>query len=272
MNVLDFDDYRQFLRKTIAAMPNGGHGQNKRISEAAGISTAFFSQVLSEKRQLSAEQASLIADFLGLSEAHAEYFLLLVEIDRAGNHSLRARLKQRQAKLKKAVQVIGKRFASVSEVSKKDQPIYYSDWIYNAIHQLTAIPGFQTEFKIADRLNLPLKKVKEALTFLIATGLCAEKNGRFNIGPARVHLSPESPWIKQHHLHWRSRAIEEFDTDDERSLHYSSPMTLSRGDYEKIRKLLVDTIEQVGTVVDPSPSEDLACLNIDWFHIGRRGR
>lgn len=268
MDIFEFDDFKLYLRKLIANLPKAGHGQNKRFAEAAGVSTAFFSQILSGKRQISIEQASLLTDFLGLSDLRADYFLLLVELDRAGNESLRKRLRVRKSQLKKSAALISKRFTSTTEVGEKDQPIYYSDWIYIAIQQLTAIEEFQTEFAIAEKLNLSLKKVREVTDFLKSTGLCVEKSGRLMIGPARLHLSPQSPWIKQHHSNWRLRSLEEFNKEDPAKLFYSSPMTLSKNDYEKIRALLVSTIQSVAEIVDPSPSEELVCLNIDWFKIG----
>lgn len=267
MDIFEFNDFREFLKITIKRMPKGGHGQAKLLAEAAGISTAFFSQVLSGKRLLSPEQASLIADKIELSEIQAEYFLLLVEIDRSGNQSLLKRLKRKKENLKKSSQEIAKRFSQVTEVSEEDKPIYYSDWPYIAVQQLTAINDYDSEYKIAERLNLPLKQVKDILSFLLKTGLCVEQNRRIGIGPARTHLKSSSPWIKQHHLNWRLRAIQNYNLDTENRLHYSSPMTISKSDFEKIRSLLLAAIDEVGKVVDPSPSEELYCLNMDWFKI-----
>lgn len=267
MDIFEFNDFREFLKKTIKAMPKGGHGQGKRLAEAAGISTAFFSQVLSDKRQLSPEQASLIADELELSDIQAEYFMLLVEIDRSGNQSLLKRLKQKKENLKKSSQEISKRFSKITEVSEEDKPIYYSDWPFIAVQQLTAINEYDSVYKIAARLNLPLKQVKEVFSFLLNAGLCIEQNGRLNIGPARTHLKSTSPWIKQHHLNWRLRAAQNYHSDTENRLHYSSPMTLSKSDFEKIRGLLLSTIDEVAKIVDPSPSEELYCLNMDWFKV-----
>ena len=269
MEIFEFQDFRAYLRAELGKMPKGGHGQSKLFAEAAGVSTAFFSQVLAGKRQFSIEQATLIADHVGLNEMQTEYLLTLVELERAGNERLREHLRKRQARIRKSVQQVSKRFKTVNEVSEKDQPLYYSDWIYIAIHQLTALKEFNSAFKIAERLGLPLKRVKDVISFLVGAGLCVEKNGKLAVGAARMHLTADSPWIKQHHANWRGRALESVASDDSLRLHYSSPMTLSKADAEKVRALLLAAIESVGKVCDPSPSEELVCLNIDWFRIGR---
>jgi len=267
MDIFEFDDFRLFLVESLQAMPKGGHGQNKLLAKAAGVSTAFFSQMLNNKRQLSLEQGSLIAEFIGLSDAKTEYFLTLIELDRAGNQPLRRHLMRRISHLKKTAQVLSKRFSSTSEVSEKDKPLYYSDWYYIAIQQLTAIPAYKSDFAISEKLNLPIKKVREVISFLLDSGLCIEKEGQISIGPARIHLSPDSPWIKQHHTNWRMRALENIRSEDPNKLHYSSPMTLSLADIEKVRSHLISAIEGTAKIVDPSPSENLYCLNIDWFRI-----
>ena len=51
------------------------------------------------------------------------------------------------------------------------------------------------------------------------------------------------------------------DTD----LFYSSPMSLSADDYEKIRTMLLNNIKEILDVMRPSTSEKVCCLNIDWF-------
>lgn len=270
MDILEYEDYRTFLKASLNEMPNGGHGQNKRLAKAAGISPAFLSQVLADKRQLTMEQGALLAEFFGLNEVQTEYFLTLIEFDRAGNPSLRSHLRRRQERLRAGARSIAKRFSSVSEVAESDRPIYYSDWAYIAIQQLTAIAGFDSEFEIARALDLPLRRVNQIRDFLVQSGLCEEKNGRLEVGPKRIHLTPDSPWIKQHHSNWRSRALENYDRQSEnQKLHYSAPMTLSQKDCEKVRALLLATIESVGKIVDTSPSEELVCMNIDWFRLTR---
>ena len=54
---------------------------------------------------------------------------------------------------------------------------------------------------------------------------------------------------------------------EEEELFYTGPMTLSREGMKEVRKVLVEAIDQTLKIVGPSPSEDFACLNIDWFKL-----
>ncbi len=155
------------------------------------------------------------------------------------------------------------------EVSDTEKPIYYSDWTYAAVQQLTAIADYDTEFKIAERLALFIRQVREVIAFLLRAGLCVESNNKLKIGPAQIHISPDSPWIKQHHGNWRTRALESYYTESPLKLHYSPPMTLSRADCKRVRAILLSSIERINALVDPSLSEDLICISLDLFRIGK---
>jgi hypothetical protein len=70
-----------------------------------------------------------------------------------------------------------------------------------------------------------------------------------------------------HHINWRQKAIERVQEKGESQLHYSCPMTLSAKDALKLREMVVKFLESVDAVIEPSPSEELHCLNVDWFRI-----
>jgi uncharacterized protein (TIGR02147 family) len=267
MEIFEFNDVRAFLRASLERLPKAGHGERRKIAKAAGVSTAFFSQVLSGQRQLSPEHGIRIAEHLGFTEEETDFFLGLVQLDRAGVTSLRKQIERQLGKIRAHRKSVANRFKKVTEVSPEDQPRYYSDWPYIAVQQLTAIPGFGGEEQISSRLGLNRKNVREVAEFLLRTGLCVLEKGQLKIGLARIHLAPDSPWIKQHHANWRGRALESITRHDPRDLHYSSPMTLSKKDFEKVRAQLLAAIGEVGKVVDPSPSEELVCLNLDWFRV-----
>lgn len=51
------------------------------------------------------------------------------------------------------------------------------------------------------------------------------------------------------------------DTD----LFYTCPMSLSAEATLQVRELLLKSIQEALKIVGPSPSEEVRCLNIDWF-------
>ena len=64
---------------------------------------------------------------------------------------------------------------------------------------------------------------------------------------------------------YRSKAIEHLKLQIEQDLFFTSPMALSRKDMATVKEMLSTTIDKVISYVEPSPSEDVACLNIDFF-------
>jgi hypothetical protein len=53
----------------------------------------------------------------------------------------------------------------------------------------------------------------------------------------------------------------------DRELAYSSPISLSVADVEKVRGYITSLISEVNKVRDPSPCETTYVLNIDWIKL-----
>lgn len=108
--------------------------------------------------------------------------------------------------------------------------------------------------------------MRGALDFLLAHGLCVDDGtGGVRMGPRRTHVPSSSPLVGRHHVNWRLKAIQAIPRTESSDLFFTSPMTFALKDKETIRRLLLDYIQDVNAVVDPSPSEMLGCLNIDFF-------
>ena len=106
------------------------------------------------------------------------------------------------------------------KVSESIRAVFYSNWKYSAVRQLTAIPGYSSIDKIAEALQLSLRTSKDVMDFLVTHGLCVEKKGKFQIGPSATHLEASSPWTYVNHLNWRQKAMEEYRTENRSTLHY----------------------------------------------------
>ncbi len=267
MNIFEFEDYRSYIKKRLKIAPKKGHGQALKIAKALEISTALVSQILSGQRQMSLEQGSLLCEYFGFDPAETEYFLLLVQLERAGNPSLRKVLSRQMDRAKESSK---KKMdcANIAKIISDEEKItFYSEWYYYAVRQATTIPGLNTAEAIAAYLNIPTKAANEALNFLIQAGLCLEENEKASIGPNKAHIDSDSLFAKMHHSNWRHKALERIKHPHPEKLHYSSPFTLSKKDCDKVRKKMLIAIEEVEKIVDPSSSEELMCLNIDWFKV-----
>lgn len=263
-SIYDFRDYRLFLRSWLEHQPSR-RGQQAKLAQAAGISSTLMSLILKGDKHLTLEQAGELADFLTLNERETDYFFTLVSLGRAGSANLNNKLRAKVRALQEQSQKLSERIDKVSVLSDETKATFYSNWLYTAIMNLVAIEGLQTSAALAQYLNLPPDRLVPVVSFLREHGLIVLRNGRFQYGPANTHLGFDSPFVNRHHQNWRLRGFTAMENKKEADLFYTCPVSLSRDAFEEIRKLLPSVIEQVLKIVRPSPSEQPACLNMDWF-------
>ena len=75
---------------------------------------------------------------------------------------------------------------------------------------------------IAERLNLPLKKINDICNFLLKVGLITEDNF-LAIGKSRTHIGREHPLVSKHHTNWRLKSIEYSDKVKSTDLAFTAP-------------------------------------------------
>jgi len=269
MKIFDFIDYRLFLKISIQSLPKKGYGQLSKLARFMGVNSAYLSQVLQESKSLSQEQGIVVANYFKLGTRETDYFLLLINFDRAGTKVLKDHYHNKIKLMQAQNEELINRVKVDTKLSEETKAIFYTDWAYSAIRQCTAISQLSSIDKIAEYLSIPPKRVTQILEFLIESGLCVSENGVIKIGHRRTHLEENSPFKKNHIQNWRSRAIDQLYDSWENKLHYSSPMTISHKDAKEIRKIILNMIDNINTVADNSRSEELTCFNVDWFRLNK---
>ena len=258
-------DYRKFLRARLAVGKEEGWGSITKWAKAIACQHSHASRVLSGDKDLSPEQAIATADFLKLTEAEADYFLLLVETARAGSRRYRDLI---QKKMREAQR---ENLARQLETNRVDPGVrentYYSGWWWSAIHILVSIPAFQTSEKIAERLRLPLEGVKTWLKRLEEFGLIRQEKGRWVFDSASMHLPLTSPLATTHHQNWRTRAVVDSQNPDSDGLHYTIVQSISGSDYERFKAQLYAVIEDYQRLAGPSRPEELISFSCDFFRV-----
>lgn len=242
-------------------------GLRLKLSQAIGCQPSYISQILNGNSHLSLEQAVSCQDVLGHTLHEIHFFMLLLQFERAGNSILKEYFLNQISKLREERKLIDNRIGQKTGVSKKDQTEYYGNHLNALIHIALTIPELQTPESISKRLCLPLDVVRETLSFLVSCHLAEEKNGKYEGGSARLHLSRESKLINKHHSNWRIKALENLDLASKRDLHYSSVLSFSLSDWTKLREMIVSAISEIQSVVKDSPAEELFVFNIDLFQV-----
>lgn len=263
--IFTYHDYKKYLSNALNS--GAGRGLRSRLAEALHCQPAFISRVLNSHAHFSQEHGMVINRFLQHSEAEAHYFILLLQLGRAGSKLLEEYYKKQIQEIQEKRQLISERIQVKQGLSKEDQMIYYSAWYYAAIHILLLVPAFQTKAVIARHLKLSLPLVSECLDFLVSVGLASLENERYKTGAARIHLSKDSPMISKHHTNWRIKAIQSLDCVGKEDLHFSGPICISEEDAGKIKKKLLDLLEQTEPMIRLSTEEAMFCFSMDFFKI-----
>jgi len=232
------------------------------------VNAALISQVINGPKDFTTEQVCELSKFWGLTALESEFFILLIQRDRAGTQNLKKFFSEKIETCRLQSAQIQKRVEIDHILSDEAKAIFYSSWAYSAARLLTEIPSFQSLDEISARLNLSRQKTAKILEFLVFNGLCERRDDKYILGPQRTHLEYGSPFLGRHHMNWRAQALQKTEAireDDE--LMFTAPLTLSRRDVLALRERLLQVIGELSAVVKVSKSETLYCLNVDLFEV-----
>ncbi len=256
---------QSLLNQRIASMPLKGRGQIRKIAAFLNVHPTLLSQVLNTTKDLSLEQGIRLAEFLGLSENEREYFITLLEYERAGSKALKDYFFSHIQTLRKEAEASISKGNITKELREEDRAIFYSQWYLSAIRLLTSIEQYQTLDSISEKIKMPKAQVRMHLDFLTRVGLVHENSGAFKTGPSRTHVSSNSPHAVRHHVNWRIKAFEAYEALGEDEIAITLPMTISKADALHLREEISKFVKSLNPIIDASPSEELKCLNIDFF-------
>jgi len=268
MNIFIYENYREFVLASIHSLPKRGRGEFKKIGEFLGMHSTTVSLVFRGDKELTLEQACGLAEYLGLRTLETDYFLCLVSFSRAGTRKLKETLGRQMKQMQALGKKIGAQVAHEQILNDQKKATFYSSWRFSAVRLLTSVPEYQNIEAISQRLGLPRKHVSQVMEFLLSSGLCVQKDGKLQIGPSVTHLDANSPFVLRHHVNWRLQALERYDHfDHDKEVAYTGPMTLSQKDVQEVRSQAIKFVAGVVDTARRSPSEELYCLNLDWFKV-----
>lgn len=267
MKVFDFDSYKKFVHFKLLESPNKGHGKFSRMAKSLNVHSSLISQIFKGSKHLTVEQACGVCKLFDLTEIETDYFLALVQFDRAGTEDAKKKFQRDLQSLRARSLSLRARTRVDKELTEAEKAIFYSQWYYTAVALLPFINGYGTAQSIAEKLQLDLTLVRQALEFLVANGFCVEKEDKIVGGHAHTYLTDHSPMINRHHMNWRVKAFERINARVGGELYFTMPLTISTTDATLVQKKMVDFLEDIRQLVVKSKSEQLFCLNIDWYNV-----
>lgn len=266
-SIFEYNDYKLYLEEKIQSLPSKGRGVKLKLAEYLHCQNTFVSQVMNGEPHFSLEQGARLNDFFDHSKEEAKFFLMLLHFSRAGNSELKKYYQDEMNDLIIKNSDLKKRTKMKGSLREKDQDIYYSSWLYSAIHILVTIKEFQNASQIAKRFNLSKDKTLEILGFLTESGLLQKEGNTYSSGSTRIHLSKDSPHINRHHTNWRMRAVHSIDMNQASDLHFSNVVSMGDKDIVKIREIFIKAIAEARSIIKDSPEEKLHSICVDFFEV-----
>ncbi len=269
MPIFDYQNYRDCLKDLLSQTnKDGSKGVLTALAKAINVHSSLLSMILSGKRDLSAEQAFDVCQYFELTPLESDYFTLLVQQERAGTKRLKVHLKKKLMQLQQQSKLLKSKVSDLRNLTNEEQSVFYSSWLYSAIHLYCGISANGKSLaEISYEFKRPRAKVTEILEFLCRTQLLKEEHGLYVVTEKSTALGLDSPHLVRHHQNWRNRSLLRIDDLTENELMVTAPFSISRGDFMKIRELMMETVKKSTKIIHASQEELLACLNIDLFYV-----
>lgn len=266
MGLFEYGDYRIYLREHIQSLPKKGRGELSKIAKYLGVNSTWVSQIMSGSQSFNVEQGYSLSQYFGHTELETEYFSLLIQVERAGTDAFKKHLQKKLAMVKKESLSLSRRVSSAQKLSDHESSVFYSSWVYSAVHIFTSLSGGGVTIdEIAGRFALEKPKAAQIVQFLVGAGIISEKSGRYHIGVRSTFLERGSPHLLKHHSSWRLKAIQRSENLDDEELMISGQYSLSRADFGRLRERIAELVKEVSQTVERTDPEDIVCLNLDWF-------
>lgn len=266
--IYDYTHYKSYLLDFIQFHALHRKGIQSEMAKLAGCQPGYMTRALKGQADLSLEQAHKLAPLLGHNQDENEFFLLLVQAERAGTNDLKIFFSKQLQKKKQQMLDLKNRYKIQDKLTLEDKAIYYSSWIYGAIHALASVPHFNKKETIAQILGYPVSDIAEKIQFLVSTKILEMKeDGTLSIGTYRLHLPSDHPLISKHHMNWRLKAMECMEQKiGPTDLHYSSVISLSHQDADKVKVMLTKMLDEIKKIIASSTEERVATLSLDFFN------
>ncbi|RYZ82615.1 MAG: DUF4423 domain-containing protein [Proteobacteria bacterium] len=263
--MFSYNNYKSYLIERIE-QDSEARGLKKKIAEAIQCQASYLSQVLHGNPDLTLDQANRLNNFFHHTVRESRYFLLLLQVSRAGTADLKALFEAEVSEKQKENFDLKTRLVETDDIPDSVQHRYYSTWFYSAIHVALSIRGMRPE-SIAVLYNLPLFLVNEVIEFLEASGLIRSTDDGYEFTKRRFHLQRDSEFVQRHHINWRSQALQSAEKNYATDLHYSNVIAISEVDFIKIKDLLVQSVQNAWKLVGPSNEETVCAFTLDFFRL-----
>lgn len=268
MNLYSIDDYKKLFLTWSQRQPKRGRGVLSQLARHLEVHSTLLSLIFKGSSHLTPEQAILTAQFMKLTPLETEYFCMLVQQERVAKASARRYVETRLQELRRESENLRKSLNAQSDLQEADYATFFSHWIYSWMFLQVAVSPGMSKMSLLNLTPVDGQIQEAALQFLLEKGVLLEQDLKLQIGSRQIYVGRESTFLRNHLINWRSKSIEQIrDHNDPEDLYFSSPVAVSHADRKVIAQKIRELLQEFKTVSDPSASEIVCCLNMDWFAV-----
>lgn len=261
-DLFQFKDYRAYIESKLKS-DGFGRGEKSKLAVHLNCQPSFISQVLKGVNTLSLEQAFRINTFLKHSEIEQNYFMTLVESDKAGTVDLKKYYTKKLQEIAEQAKLIQNRI-TYEELSETDTLEYYNNWNHVRIHHLSNIPKFRNISELKKKMDLSEQEFTKCLNFLLDKKLLIKNDkNELEMGFKKLYIKKESPIVNFAHIKARLENINSLKEAGPEALNFGANLTISNKNYSVFRNKLVQVLEELYTLVEEEEPERMCSVIID---------
>jgi uncharacterized protein (TIGR02147 family) len=268
ISIFDYTEAQSFLKDYLQALPKKGWGVSRKLAAHLGVNTSLISLILTDRQSLSLEQAYGVSGFFGWNRLEKKYFLLMVQLQRAGTADLKKFYTEEMNAVKKDALKLSERLGDYQGLTDEQRTKLYSSATYSTIRLFCSLgENGKSLGEIQEELGLTLAELRPMVDFLVESRLLEIEKSRYFLGHQHTHLEKGSPHLVKHHTNWRLKSIQKAERLSDDELIFTGPMSMSKADFMKVREEVVQLIQRTVETMKASPAEVVVCMNIDWFKV-----
>lgn len=266
----DHLDYREVIK---GGCQQKGLSQ-KTLANSAHIHTSYFSRVMGEGADFSADQLFLIGRDLQFNEEELQYFLLLGDYGRSANSIHKSYLKEKILDIQKNKLKIINNLQGVNRDFEYDRlraEQYYMESVTAKVLMLLTIKKFrENPALICRQIFISENKLNYEIEKLARLNLVEKGKSGVKLLQSFVHIDHGHPFNVVNNVNWRLESIQYMNKRDGSPTDYHFSALFSSNEQVKVkaRDLFKKYIQEVQKMSKDYPSvEDAYYLGFDLFDI-----
>jgi hypothetical protein len=268
MNIFEAKNHLEFIFSALvedkAKIPRGKIAQ---VAKYLRCHPSYFSQILRSKSFLNHEQAIQLCQFFAMNEEESEFFINLLDRDRAGSLQVKAHFDRLLARKLKERYSLQKREPLMGKLSSEDEALFVQSINHALVHAALHLPEMYQKKQLSRFLRLPEAEVLRSLNLLKRVEVADCLKQKWRATKTNFTIGRENPLGNLAHIHWRLKTIHQLQegrrTEDH--THISSVYCIAKKDVENIRNLLLNNLVKVRREMVNSVSERMFALCLDFY-------